>query len=246
MRAWIAGALGLCAGALIVLGYHAIDTRASRHSRPETAGAAHTSAPLSPFAPNVPHPAQSVGQVAEPTGPPAPARRSNPPAETAPPPADIEEGSPLPAYLQKRLEREPGPTIAQFRAEMAREARDPAWAPATEYQMQLALQEAAPELLGRIQLFQTTCASSMCEMVGAFNAADPEQTNTDMMEWQDLLHQAHVLNAWKATGLGRPFAIEIMTGPDGPPAFIVEFEKRTAAANKSLANRTRLTRASGS
>ena len=241
MKAGIAGGLGVCAGALIVLGYYAIDTRTSRHSRPETAAPAQTSASSSPFAPSVPHPPQSFGQVAEPTGPPAPARRTDKSSEAAPP-QDLPEKLPLPPYLQKHLESDP-PGIAQLHSELAREARDPTCAPATEYQMQEALQEAAPELLARIQLYQTTCASSLCEMVGEFNAPTPEQRSQDMTDWQDLLHQAPALNSWKATGLGPPLGGMFFDTPDGHPAFIIEFRKAPVVGNKPAARPSHLTRA---
>lgn len=214
MKPWSAGALGICGGALIVLGYDAIGLLTS---------------PLTRW-------------VA-----PAPARHTSPPSEAHSPPPDVAERPPLPAYLQKRLEhwleREPGSKFTQFRAEMAREARDPTWAPATEHQMQLLLRDWAPELLGRVQLYQTTCASSMCEMVGALDDPDPELMNEEMTDWQQLLYQAPALRSWQATGLGSPSDVTIMTGSDGPPAFIVHFRRTPAAFNKSLARRGPVNRA---
>jgi hypothetical protein len=175
------------------------------------------------------------------------ARHADPPSEAQSPPPEVAQIPRLPAYLQERLEhwleREPGSKFTQFRAEMAREGRDPTWAPATEHQMQLLLRERAPELLGRIQLYQTTCASSMCEMVGVLDDPDPELMSEEMTDWQQLLYQAPALSSWQATGLGSPSDVTIMTGSDGPPAFIVHFRKTPAAANKSLARRGPVNRA---
>ena len=222
MKPWIAGALGICGGALIVLGYDAIGLRASQLRR-------------------------FVAQVAHSTGQPAPARRAHPPAEAQSPPPGVVERPQLPDYLQKRLEhwleREPGSKFTRFHAEMEREGRDPTWAPATEYQMQLLLRERAPELLGRIRLYRTTCASSMCEMVGVLTDPDPELMSKDMTDWQQLLYQAPALASWQATGLGSPSDVTIMTGSDGPPAFIVHFRKAPAVTNKSLARRGPVNRA---
>jgi hypothetical protein len=249
VKAWIAGGLGVCAGAVIVIGYYAMDSRTSRDLRPETPALPRPGSPLergvgpgtTPFATSAPHPAPFVGQGAEPTGPPAPARRTDKSSEAARPSPDLSENPPLPPYLQKHLESDP-PGIALLHSELAHEARDPTWAPATEYQMQEALQEAAPELLARIQLYQTTCASSLCEMVGEFNAATPEQRSQDMTDWQDLLHQAPALNSWKATGLGPPLGGMFFDTPEGHPAFIIEFRK-APIGNKSAVSRKRLTHA---
>jgi hypothetical protein len=238
VKTWIAGALGVCAGALMVLGYDAMDSGASR--QPDLKSPAPARISHSPSAPSVPRPPQSLGQLAEPTGPPAPARHGDSSSEAAPPP-DLPEKPPLPPYLQKHLESDP-PGIAQLHSELAHEARDPTWAPAAEYQMQQALQEAAPELLGRIELYQTTCGSSICEMVGAINDADLASTNKDMQDWQQLLQQAPALSSWKATGLGPPSGMMFMDGPEGHPVFVVEFRK-APVGNKSPASRSRLTRA---
>jgi hypothetical protein len=238
VKTWIAGALGVCAGALMVLGYDAMDSGASR--QPDLKSPAPARISHSPSAPSVPRPPQSLGQLAEPTGPPAPVRHGDSSSEAAPSP-DLPEKPPLPPYLQKHLESDP-PGIALLHSELAHEARDPTWAPATEYQMQEALQEAAPELLARIQLYQTTCASSLCEMVGEFNAATPEQRSQDMTDWQDLLHQAPALNSWKATGLGPPLGGMFFDTPEGHPAFIIEFRK-APIGNKSAVSRKRLTHA---
>ena len=156
--------------------------------------------------------------------------------------ADAEQ-TPLPAFLQKRLETGQGPGIAQFHAEMSREPRDPVWAAATEYQIQAALQELAPDIIGRMHLYQTTCASTMCEMVAVLDDLDPAQASKDIEDWQTRIHQASGLDNWKATGLGPSVALELSVDPEGHrPVFIIQFRKDVSSRDKSLANRARLTR----
>jgi hypothetical protein len=52
------------------------------------------------------------------------------------------------------------------------------------------------------------------------------------------------MRAW--TGLGPPVAMLFTSDADGHPAFVIQFQKGPAVGNKSPANRSRLTRASGS
>lgn len=202
-NAWIGTALGIFAGAVIVLGYDAIDSRKS--SLP---------------APSVP----------DPTAPPAPGDETpSQAAEAAEQPANVTERSPLPASLQMALDRDPGSRIAQFHAQMAREARDPAWAPETEYRLQVALHDAAPKLLGRMQL-ETTCVSSMCEMLGLIKSADPAQASRDSSELQRVLDRMLASDAWMATDLGRPVGSLVTSNSEGGRLFMVEFPKKRLAA----------------
>ena len=205
IKAWMVGTLGLCVAAVIVLGYEAIDLRA-------------------PGVPNRPRP---VGQVADPTAATVPS--GNRPSEATEPAANVEERSPLPASLQEALDHDPSSRIAQFHAQMAREARDPAWAAETEYQLQVALHEAAPKLLGRVHL-QTTCASSMCEMVGVIDGAHPEQASRDARELQLVLNRVPASDVWTAMDLERPVGSLFTPSSEGGRTFIVEFPKKRLAA----------------
>ena len=204
MKLWIAGALGLCAGALIVRAYHTIDL-----------GSMPKAGPRAPTA------------VEEPTGPPAP--RVNTLSQAAEQPANAGETSPLPASLQTALDRDPRSRLAQFHEQMAHEARDPAWAPETEYQLQVALYEAAPKLLGRARLV-TTCGSSICEMVGVISGADREQARRDTKEWELMLHRVPASSGWIAIDLGGPIGTLFTPSSEGGQSFIAEFPRKRLAS----------------
>lgn len=209
-NAWIGTALGIFAGAVIVLGYDAIDSRKSSLPAPSVPD------PTVPPAPRDKPPSQA-------------AEAAEQPAQAAEQPANVTERSPLPASLQMALDRDPGSRIAQFHAQMAHEARDPAWAPETEYRLQVALHDAAPKLLGRMQL-ETTCVSSMCEMLGLIKSADPAQASRDSSELQRVLDRMLASDAWIATDLGRPVASLVTSNSEGGRLFMVEFPKKRLAA----------------
>lgn len=204
MKVWIAGALALCAGALVVRAYHTTDPGSMRKA--------------DPWAPTA---------VAEPTGPPAP--RVSTPSEAAELPPNVGETSPLPASLQTALDHDPRSRIAQFHEQMAREGRDPAWALQTEYQLQVALHEAAPGLLGRAQLV-TTCASSICEMVGVINGPDRAQARRDTKEWELVLHRVPASDGWMAMDLGGPIGWLFTPSSEGGQSFIAEFPRKRLAS----------------
>jgi hypothetical protein len=104
---------------------------------------------------------------------------------------DEEGKSALPDFLRKRLESDSGPSgIREFHALISREARDPDWAPATEYGVQDTLQELAPDLFARMQFFQMNCASTMCEMAAVLDDTEPSQASKDVDLWQRRLYQA--------------------------------------------------------
>jgi hypothetical protein len=243
MRAWTAAMLGSGATVLAMIGYRTIDRQTTLESAPQnSAPTQHNRGALGwGISQAVPPATQSSRLTASPV---VVANSAKPLASEAVGRAE-EETTALPPYLQKRLETNAGPGIGKFHAEMSREPRDLVWAPATEYQIQSALQELAPGLLGRIQLFEATCASSMCEMAGVIEDPDPAQASQDVTDWQLRLHEASALDSWKATGLGPPVAMLFTSDGEGHPAFVIQFRKGPAAGNK-LANRTRLTRASGS
>jgi hypothetical protein len=245
MRAWTAAVLGSGATVLIMIGYRAIERPTTLESAPQSS--APTQRNSGALGQGLSQPAPPAAQGSRRTASAVVVANSaaKPLASDARGRTD-EQTTPLPAYLQKRLETDPGPGIAKFDAEMSREPRDLVWAPATEYQIQAALQELAPDLLGRMQLFQTACASSMCEMEAVLDDLDPAQASKDMTDWQRRLYEAAALDSWKATGLGPPLALEASFDPEGRPVFIVQFRKGAAKRDKSLANRARLTRASGS
>jgi hypothetical protein len=133
-----------------MIGYRAIDRQTTLESAPQS------SAPTAPTHRNSGALGQRLSQPAPTatqgsrltTSPVAVANSAKPPASEAVERAE-EETTPLPPYLQKRLETDPDPGIARFHAEMSREPRDPVWAAATEYQIQAALQELAPDIVGR-------------------------------------------------------------------------------------------------
>ena len=213
-KAWISAALGIFAGAVIVLCFDAIGSRKS-----------------SSLAPSLSERPETVARVVGPAERAAP--RANMPSEaaelTAEPPAGAVERSPLPASLQMALDHDPGSRVAQFHAQMAREARDSGWAMGTEYQLQVALHDAAPKLLGRLQLL-TTCASSMCEMVGVINGSNPEQASRDTKEWRLVLQRMPASSAWGAVDLGSPVGSVFAPSTEGGRAFIVEFPRKRLAA----------------
>lgn len=203
MKPWIGAALGIFVGALIVIAYDVIDSRAARDA------------------------ARATAMLGDPTGPPA--SRVDTLSEAVELPANVGETSPLPASLQTALDRDPRSRIAQFHGQMAREARDPAWAPETEYQLQMALHEAAPKLLGRVQLV-TTCASSMCEMVGVIRGADREQARRDTREWELVLRRVPASNGWMAMDLGGPVGWLFTPSSEGGQSFIAEFPRKRLAS----------------
>jgi hypothetical protein len=175
----------------------------------------------------------NLAQLARPTGPatgsPTPAQSSEPvgkAAATVPVRIDEEGKSVWPDYLRERVESESGPSgIKEFHALMSREVRDPDWAAATEYGVQDSLRALAPDLIARMQFFQISCASTMCEMAAVLDHTDPAQASKDVDLWQQRLYQAAAQDGWKATGLGPPEALLVFIDPTGRPTFIAQFEK---------------------
>jgi hypothetical protein len=232
--------LGSGATVLIMIAYRAIDRQTTLESAPQSSAPTQGNRGVLGQRFSQPAPPATHGSRLT-TSPVAVANSAKPIANDAVGRAE-EETTPLPPYLQQRLETDPDPGIAKFHAEMSREPRDPVWAAATEYQIQGALQELAPDIIGRMQFFQTTCASSMCEMAAVLDDLDPAQASKDVEDWQARIHQASRLDNWKSTGLGPPVDLLLSVDPEGHPVFIIQFRKGVSSRNKSLANRARLTR----
>jgi hypothetical protein len=174
MKPWIAGVLGLVAGILIVTGNGVFHSQTSpnpqSYEAPKLAAARTSGGTLSASL------AQLTRSTGAATGSPTPAEASAPEAKLAaaavPTRIDEEGKRALPDFLRKRLEPDSGPSgIREFHALISREARDPDWAPATEYGVQDTLQELAPDLFARMQFFQAAAvhrsqrASGVCRAI---------------------------------------------------------------------------------